>query len=107
MATQKDRWEFIHTFMKYAPMVGNEHEGDLRRKALRLLSLAATHKRLENELTNGYKDKNGNQDHEQTAQAIAKRERVDAQMEKLASIGYGALTVYVRLGGGQREIYIP
>lgn len=105
MSTQRDRWEFIHFFMKYAPMGKLETEGDLHRKATKLLRYAATHVRLETELTNGYKDRSGNQDHDATARAIAKRERIDAAMEALAPIRYGALTVSVRLG--DREFYIP
>ena len=105
MAKQRDRAEFIYFYMKYAPMAEGETEGDLRRKALRLMRYAATHVRIETELTNGYKDCNGNWDQPRTNHAIAKRNRIDAKMEALAPIVYGALTVSVRMGN--REFYIP
>lgn len=105
MSTQRDRNEFIHLFMKYAPMASNETEGDIRRKALRLMRYAATHRRIETELTNGYKNHAGNWDQFATERAIAKRDRIDAKMEALALIVYGALTVSVRMGN--REVYIP
>ena len=86
-------------------MAQGETEGDLHRKALRLLRYGATHKRIETELTNGYKDKAGNWDETRTQKAIAKRNRIDSKMEKLAPIVYGALTVSVRMN--DREVYIP
>lgn len=105
MATQKERAEFVHFFMKYAPMSQGETEGDLHRKALRLMRYATTHRRIETDLTNGYKDKAGNWDETRTQAAIAKRNRIDKKMEALAPIVYGALTVSVRMGN--REFYIP
>jgi len=91
--------------MKYAPMVAGETEGDLQRKALRLMRYATTHVRIETELTNGYRDRDGNWDSERTNRAIAKRNRIDTKMEALAPIVYGALTVSVRIN--DREFYIP
>jgi len=105
MSAQRDRWEFIHLFMKYAPMGKDETGGDLRRKALRLMRYAATHVRIETELTNGYKDRAGNWDETRTKLAIAKRNRIDKKMELIAPIVYGALTVSVRMN--DREYYIP
>jgi hypothetical protein len=105
MANQRDRQEFIHLYMKYAPLATNENEGDLRRKALRLMRYATTHVRIETELTNGYKDRQGNWDEATTKKAIVKRDRIDAKMEALAPIVYGSLTVSVRMGN--REFYIP
>ncbi len=71
----------------------------------KLMRLAATHRRIETELTNGYKLRNGNEDAERTKKAIAKRDRIDAQMETICKIEYGALTVRAVLDG--REVYIP
>jgi len=105
MATQRERWEFIHLFMKYAPLSLEETHGSLRNAALKLMRYAATHKRIETELTNGYKDQAGNWDKVRTDRAIAKRDRIDAKMEAIAPIVYGALTVSVRMG--DREVYIP
>ena len=101
----RDRSEFIHFYMKHAPMGNGETEGDLRRKALKLMRYATTHKRIETELTNGYKDRNGNWDQPATNAAISKRNRIDSKMEALAPIVYGALTVSVRMN--DREMYIP
>ena len=103
--TQKDRWQFIHTFMRWAPIAEGETEGDLRRKAICLLRWASTHKRIEEELTNGYKTQDGQWDEQRTIKAIAKRNRIDAKMESIAPIVYGALTVSVRMN--DREVYIP
>jgi hypothetical protein len=72
---------------------------------LTLMRLAATHCRIETELTNGYKLKNGNQDQMRTHLAIAKRDRIDKRMESLCRISYGALTVSVVIQG--REVHIP
>ncbi len=105
MSNARDRAEFIHFFMKYAPLSDGETEGDIRRKALRLMRYAATHRRIETELTNGYKDRAGNWDQPATNYAISKRNRIDRKMEALAPIVYGALTVSVRMG--DREVYIP
>jgi hypothetical protein len=97
MSKQYDRAEFVHNFMKYAPLTLEEEYGNLRNAALKLMRYASTHVRIETELTNGYKDRDGNQDHERTERAIAKRERIDARMEAIAPIVYGALTVSVRM----------
>jgi hypothetical protein len=105
MSTQRDRAEFIHFFMKYAPFSLEEKYGSLNKVARKLLRYATTHVRIETELTNGYKDANGNWDAERTARAIAKRNRIDAKMKELAPIVYGALTVSVRMDN--REFYIP
>jgi len=105
MASQRDRNEFIHFCMKWMPMAETETGSDLRAKALKLMRYASTHVRIETELTNGYKDHNGNWDEQQTKRAIAKRDRIDEKMEALAPIIYGALTVSVRMGN--REFYIP
>jgi hypothetical protein len=105
MSNARDRAEFIHFFMKYAPLGEGETEGDIRRKALRLMRYAATHRRIEVELTNGYKDRSGKWDQPATNYAISKRNRIDRKMEALAPIVYGALTVSVRMGN--REVYIP
>ncbi len=105
MSNAKDRAEFIHFFMKYAPLSDGETEGDLRRKALRLMRYAATHRRIETELTNGYKDRAGKWDQAATDRAKIKRDRIDAKMEAIAPIVYGALVVSVRMG--DREVYIP
>ncbi len=55
--------------------------------------------------SNGYKDRAGNWDQVRTNKAIAKRDRIDAKMEEIAPIVYGALTVSIRMGN--REYYIP
>jgi hypothetical protein len=102
---QKDRAAFIHFYMKYAPMRPGETEGTLQHKALLLMRYAATHRRIETELTNGYKDKDGKWDMVRTEKAIARRNQIDARMEALAPIVYGALTVSVRMNN--REYYIP
>jgi hypothetical protein len=103
--SQRDRNEFVHFFMKYAPLSLEEKYGSLRNAALKLMRYAATHVRIEAELTNGYKDHAGNWDFARTQKAIAKRNRIDAKMEAIAPIVYGALTVSVRMGN--REFYIP
>lgn len=105
MSHERDRNEFIHFYMKYAPLLEGETEGDLQRKAIRLMRYATTHRRIETELTNGYKDRAGNWDESATKRAIAKRSRIETKMESLAPIVYGALTVSVRIGN--REVYIP
>lgn len=123
MSTQRDRWEFIYLFMKHATMQPGETEGDLNRKALKLLRYAATHRRIEIDLANAAYRKHADtcaslplglgwrcnctmiEDKEATARAIAKRDRIDAKMEAIAPIVYGALTVSVRMG--DREVYIP
>lgn len=101
----RNRNEFVGFYMKYAPLVAGETEEDLQRKALKLMRYAATHVRIETELTNGYKNQFGTWDQKRTDLAIAKRNRIDAKMEALAPIVYGALTVSVRMGN--REFYIP
>lgn len=120
MSHERDRNEFVHLFMKYAPLGEGETEGDLRRKALRLMRYAATHRRIETNLTNAAYRKHADtcaikrlrhcdcsmvEDKEATRKAIAKRDRIDAKMEAIASIVYGALTVSVQMG--DREVYIP
>lgn len=75
-----------------------------------LLRLTATHKRLETELTNGYKTKSGNWDDVRTNAAKAKRDRIDSKIEKIAQtlgveVEYGALTVSLTVDN--REVYIP
>lgn len=120
MSHERDRNEFVHLFMKYAPLGEGETEGDLRRKAIRLMRYAATHRRIETNLTNAAYRKHADtcavhslrhcdcsmvEDGEATRNAITKRDRVDARMEAIAPIVYGALTVSVRLG--DREFYIP
>lgn len=105
MTHERDRNEFVHFFMKYAPLELEKTHGSLHKAALKLMRLAATHKRIETELTNGYKDRDGNWDKQRTDEAIAKRDRIDAKMEAIAPIVYGALTVSVRMGN--REFYIP
>jgi len=105
MSKQRDRAEFIHFFMKYAPLTLETSFGSLHVAAKRLMRYAATHVRIETELTNGYKDSRGNWDAIRTAQSIAKRNRIDSKMESIAPIVYGALTVSVRMGN--REFYIP
>ena len=101
----RDRAEFIHWFMKYAPLTLETSFGSLHNAAKRLMRLASTHVRIDTELTNGYKDSRGNWDAVRTAQSVAKRNRIDTQMESIAPIIYGALTVSVRMGN--REFYIP
>ncbi len=105
MSNQRSRLEFIHFFMKYAPLALEEQHGSLRNAALKLMRYATTHTRIETELTNGYKDRNGNWDQARTDRAIAKRDRIDAKMEAIAPIVYGALVVSVRMN--DREFYIP
>jgi hypothetical protein len=105
MSKQRDRAEFVHFFMKYAPLSLEATHGSLQKAATRLMRYASTHVRLETELTNGYKDRVGNWDARRTEQAIAKRDRIDAKMEAIAPIVYGALTVAVRMQ--DREFYIP
>lgn len=105
MSHSRDRAEFIHFFMKYAPLTLETSFGSLHTAAKRLMRLASTHVRIETELANGYKDSRGNWDAVRTAQAIVKRNRIDAKMEAIAPIAYGALTVAVRMGN--REFYIP
>jgi hypothetical protein len=101
----RDRQEFIHFYMRYAPLAEGETDGDLQHKAILLMRYAATHRRIETDLTNGIKDAKGNWDEATTKALTAKRDIVDAKMEALAPIVYGALTVSVRIGN--REIYIP
>lgn len=77
----------------------------------KLMRLAATHNRIEIELTNGYKDRDGLWDTQRTNQAIIKRERIDRKIEDILTIHglnivYGALTVRINLPEG-REVYIP
>ena len=106
MSQAKDRAEFIHFYMKYAPLTSfGRTEGDLARDAKRLMRYAATFVRIETELTNGYKTKDGQWDQQQTDKSILKRLRIEDAMERLAPIVYGALTVSVRMGN--REFYIP
>jgi hypothetical protein len=105
MSNQLDRAEFVHFFMKYAPLSLEAEYGSLQKAALRLMRYATTHVRLETELTNGYKDHAGNWDQPRTNHAIAKRNRIDRKMEAIAPIVYGALTVAVRMN--DREYYIP
>lgn len=76
----------------------------------KLMRLAATHNRIETELTNGYKDRAGNWDEETTLAAKKKRDRIDGRIEKILAeyglnVEYGALTVRVKLQ--DREVYIP
>ena len=97
------RMEFIYQMAKYS----NASIHDCQR----LMRLGATHNRIELELTNGYKTKDGNWDSERTNNAMAKRERIGTKLEKLCAelgltVEYGALTIHV-ITADKREVYIP
>ena len=88
MSKQRDRAEFIHFFMKYAPVTLETSFGSLHIAAKRLMRYAATHVRIETELTNGYKDSRGNWDAIRTAQSIAKRNRIALDLRVRESRDY-------------------
>ena len=96
--------------MEFAYQMGKYSSASIG-QCQRLIRLAATHCRIETELTNGYKTRTGEWDAVATVCANAKRNRVDAKMEAIASeagcrIEYGALTVRVVFADG-REAGIP
>ena len=96
--------------MEFAYQMG-KYSGASIGQVQRLIRLAATHCRIETELTNGYKTQAGEWDSVTTEHAKVKRDRVGAKMEALAAeagcrIEYGALTVRVVFADG-REAGIP
>jgi hypothetical protein len=97
--------------MEFAYQMG-KYSGASIGQVQRLIRLAATHCRIETELTNGYKKpKSEEWDTEATERAKVKRDRVGARMEAIAAdagckIEYGALTVRVVFADG-REAGIP
>lgn len=97
-----DKVEFAYQMGKYTTLpIG---------QVKRLMRLAATHDRLEVELSNGYKKPSGSWDEQETVKAQAKVRRIGRQLEKIAestgaTIDYGALTVRIVASG--RDIYIP
>ena len=102
MTSTKAKLEFVHAMARNTRATVRQCEA--------LMRYAGTHRRIETELTNGYKDKVGEWDQEQTERAKIKRERIDKRMEAIAAeldirIVYGALTVSVRMD--DREVYIP
>ncbi len=99
-----DRIDFAYQMGKYTTL----SIGQVRK----LMRLAATHDRIETELTNGYHSVADPQEWDEVAtkHAKAKRDRIEKRLEVIAAltsatIDYGALTVRIVASG--RDIYIP